>query len=1099
VGDLVRVLTAAESARADGDAIAAGTPSRALMQRAGAAAASVIAQRCADALAGGVAVHAGPGNNGGDAYVVAAALARTGARVALRAWGGDEPRTEDARYERARALAGRPLEAPTGGERLVVDGVLGTGTSGAPRGWAADAVRAVRSAREQGAIVVALDVPTGLDATTGAAPGDVVQADLTIAFGSAKRGLLVARDLAGAVVVVDIGLPAAPDATPRLVRASAPRPFEAGAHKGTRGKVAVYGGAEGMAGAALLAGRAALRSGAGLVKLLVARESLPAAQVALPAALATAWPEDDGALDRQLTRWAQVLLLGPGLGGEARDRCERALRAWRGPVVVDADALNAFAGELDALASLLGGRPALVTPHPLELARLLGAGVDEVLERRFDLPREAAARLGASVLLKGVPTVVADADRTLIVATGAPALATGGSGDVLGGIVATLLAHAPVDAVARTAAEAAWVHDRAGALAAGRRGGARGVDARRRARRAGRCVAARGRRADPVSGDRRAAGGAPMTIAPQTHRALGAGREFDVVRALLARWGDAASGVGDDAAVLDVPAGERLVVSTDASIEGAHFRRGWLTPEEIGWRAATSALSDLAAMAARPIGLVLALALPDGWRDAVDGLADGVGAAARAAGAPIVGGDLVRSRELGLTITVFGAARRPIGRDGARPEDALYVTGALGGPQLAVAALERGQQPEPGARARFARPAARIAEAGWLAERGASALVDVSDGLAADVGHLAAASGVRIVLEAATVPRLAGAGIADALGGGEEYELALAAPPGLDTRSFRERFGVLLTPIGRVERAPGGIGEVEIVDGKGRRVEIPPGTTTFRTDAHPRRRPDPAGPHRVLRHDRARGPHARRAGRRGDDLREGAPVVGARHAVHVGDRRRDPRRRADAHRRAPHLRQQPRELVRRARAGRLPAALLVRRQGGDLPRAAVRQCRPRGGTIPIERENRKAAFQSYEEAAERMRGGRNVVVFPEGTRGSSYALRPFKKGPFVLAVASAAPIVPTLIHGTLEALPRGSLWLTAGRVDVHLLEPVPTAGCSYDDRDALAREVYERMAAEQLRLYGIESPPSLPTSAERVPPGEAQAAVAIGSRSAPAA
>jgi 1-acyl-sn-glycerol-3-phosphate acyltransferase len=157
------------------------------------------------------------------------------------------------------------------------------------------------------------------------------------------------------------------------------------------------------------------------------------------------------------------------------------------------------------------------------------------------------------------------------------------------------------------------------------------------------------------------------------------------------------------------------------------------------------------------------------------------------------------------------------------------------------------------------------------------------------------------------------------------------------------------------------------------------------------------------------------------------------------------------------------------------------------------------GTIPIERENRKAAFQSYEEAAERMRGGRNVVVFPEGTRGSSYALRPFKKGPFVLAVASAAPIVPTLIHGTLEALPRGSLWLTAGRVDVHLLEPVPTAGCSYDDRDALAREVYERMAAEQLRLYGIESPPLLPTSPERVPPGETQAAVAVGSRSAPAA
>jgi NAD(P)H-hydrate epimerase len=336
-------------------------------------------------------------------------------------------------------------------------------------------VRAVRSARDQGASVVALDVPTGLDATTGAAPGDAVQADLTIAFGSAKRGLLVARELAGAIVVVDIGLPAAHDAAPRLVRAPAPRAFEAGAHKGTRGKLVVYGGAAGMAGAVLLAGRAALRSGAGLVKLLVAPESLAVVQGGLPAALAAAWPEDEGALDGQLTRWAQVLLLGPGLGGGVRDRCERALRAWRGPVVVDADALNAFAGELDALGVLLAGRPALVTPHPLELARLLGATVDEVLDGRFDLPREAAARLRATVLLKGVPTVVADSAHTLVVATGAPALATGGSGDVLGGIAATLLAHAPVDEVARTAAEAAWVHDRAGALAAERRGGARGV------------------------------------------------------------------------------------------------------------------------------------------------------------------------------------------------------------------------------------------------------------------------------------------------------------------------------------------------------------------------------------------------------------------------------------------------------------------------------------------------------------------------------------------------------------------------------------------------------------------------------------------------
>ena len=128
------------------------------------------------------------------------------------------------------------------------------------------------------------------------------------------------------------------------------------------------------------------------------------------------------------------------------------------------------------------------------------------------------------------------------------------------------------------------------------------------------------------------------------------------------------------------------------------------------------------------------------------------------------------------------------------------------------------------------------------------------------------------------------------------------------------------------------------------------------------------------------------------------------------------------------------------------------------------------GTIPIERENRKAAFQSYEEAARRMKEGRNVVVFPEGTRGRSYALRPFKKGPFVLAIASQAPVVPTIVHGTIEVLPRGSFWARAGTIHVHFLEPVPTTGLSYDDRDRLAATVYNRMAEALERLYGVTSP-----------------------------
>jgi 1-acyl-sn-glycerol-3-phosphate acyltransferase len=138
------------------------------------------------------------------------------------------------------------------------------------------------------------------------------------------------------------------------------------------------------------------------------------------------------------------------------------------------------------------------------------------------------------------------------------------------------------------------------------------------------------------------------------------------------------------------------------------------------------------------------------------------------------------------------------------------------------------------------------------------------------------------------------------------------------------------------------------------------------------------------------------------------------------------------------------------------------------------------GTIPIERDNRKQAFESYKVAAEQIRAGASVVVYPEGTRGKTYALRPFKKGPFVLAVAAGVPVVPTIVHGSIEVLPRNSLRLHRGRtIHVHFLEPVNAAGLRYDDRDALTRRVYERMAEGMRTIYGVESPRLEASSADR--------------------
>jgi hydroxyethylthiazole kinase-like uncharacterized protein yjeF len=475
----VFVVDAAGAAASDAAAIAAGIPSRALMQRAGAAAAAEIARHYRKELPAGVVVATGPGNNGGDGWVVAAALHAVGIRV--RVVECEPARTEDARAERDAALAAgvaataQVSDLAVGGERIAVDALLGTGfRARAPlRDRIADAVAELLFIADRGGSVVALDVPTGLAASTGeheAAP----QCALTLTFGTVKRGHLVARERCGAVMALDIGLGLHASAangdllaTPQWFRAHLPR-IPADAHKGTRKKVVVLGGASGMAGAAMLAARGALRSGAGMVKCLVAPDSVRAIQEGEPAALAAAWPEDDASFERAIAQWADVVLVGPGLGQEgARAMVERLLALWSGPVVLDADALNAFAGDAEALAPMLAGRSSLLTPHPTEFARLVGGEVSAVLANRFTLPAELARRTNATVLLKGTPTIVAGREgHAMVVAEGTPVLATGGSGDVLGGIAATLLAQTGDPTTA--GALAAFAHGRAASTVSAR-------------------------------------------------------------------------------------------------------------------------------------------------------------------------------------------------------------------------------------------------------------------------------------------------------------------------------------------------------------------------------------------------------------------------------------------------------------------------------------------------------------------------------------------------------------------------------------------------------------------------------------------------------
>jgi thiamine-monophosphate kinase len=301
---------------------------------------------------------------------------------------------------------------------------------------------------------------------------------------------------------------------------------------------------------------------------------------------------------------------------------------------------------------------------------------------------------------------------------------------------------------------------------------------------------------------------------PGQSLALGPGPEFDRIRGIAGVLGAQGSGLGDDCGLFR-EGDEFIALSTDVSVEGVHFRRQWIRPEEVGWRSAAAALSDLAAEGAEPIGLLCAVTIPLASAESeLFQVMGGVGAAARAVGSRVLGGDLSSGPSWSVAVTVIGRTRAPVTRGGAEPGDGLWVTGHLGAARAALEAWLVGRQPLPGARTRFAHPEPRIAAGRWLARHGTRAMIDLSDGLGGDARHLAAASQVAAEIDLDSIPlaaeveeeakRLGVTPQQFAAEGGEDYELLVALPARFVAGdAFVQDCGIPLTRIGSVVAGSG--------------------------------------------------------------------------------------------------------------------------------------------------------------------------------------------------------------------------------------------------------------------------------------------------------
>jgi ADP-dependent NAD(P)H-hydrate dehydratase / NAD(P)H-hydrate epimerase len=495
------VLNAAQMREADRRTIEGGVPGAVLMENAGAAVAGAVRATYPDAAP--VAVLCGKGNNGGDGFVVARHL-----RGRAAAWllgrrsevHGDAlhhlealERAGVAVHEVAEEAAWEEVRAAVFDAGLIVDALLGTGLQERPRGLAARVISDLADWRRQSRRpVVAVDIPSGLSSDLGDAEGPSVEASLTVTFAAPKYGHVLppACDRVGRLVVADIGIPADVVAAtgPSLflieesdARAAWP-PRAPDAHKGTYGHVLVVAGSVGKTGAAVLASTAVMRAGAGLATVATPESALPLVAAGRAEVMTEPLPEEGGGLDGgsveralALARERQSIVLGPGLGqGRAVRAFVRSFVAQRPalPLVIDADGLNALAPTRDgagALEALRHAAPTVLTPHPGEMGRLLGWSTRDVQARRLEAARTLARATGAVVVLKGHRTLVARPDgQTAVNPTGNPGMATGGTGDVLSGILGTVLARG-LDPW-KAACAAVFVHGLAGDMAAARLG-----------------------------------------------------------------------------------------------------------------------------------------------------------------------------------------------------------------------------------------------------------------------------------------------------------------------------------------------------------------------------------------------------------------------------------------------------------------------------------------------------------------------------------------------------------------------------------------------------------------------------------------------------